>query len=311
LVAVRDVSFDLASGQKLGLVGESGSGKTLTSLALMRLLPRGAQVSGQVLLQDGRDVLTMPERDLRAVRGSTVAMIFQNPMGALNPTMRIGDQLTGAMRVHRRQNPDAAESRAIELLAEVGIPDPESNLKAYPHQFSGGMRQRVVIALALSCEPSVIIADEATTALDVTTQAKVIQLLQDVCERRGTAVIFVTHDLALASNFCSDLQVMYAGSVVERAPVESLMAASRHPYSRALLDSVCGQDLDLELPIPSIHGQPPALDALPGGCAFHPRCPFVLDRCRTETPSLQVVGGGQAACHRAHELSLGEDLLPT
>lgn len=295
LTIVRGVSFELARGQRLGLVGESGSGKTLTALSLMGLLPRSARAQGSIRIA-GREIVGADDETLRSIRGRDVAMVFQNPMSALNPTRRVGDLLIESIRHHTRMSRSEARSRAIALLEEVGIADAARRLSAYPYEFSGGMKQRVCIALALTGDPGVIIADEATTALDVTTQARVIDLLRGICEARGTAVIFVTHDLALATEFCTDIQVMYAGRVVERRATREFYARAEHPYTRGLLDSHCGPELPLDEPIRVIAGQPPALTDLPSGCSFRPRCGRAVPECERIDPQLVAVGGGLVAC---------------
>lgn len=239
---VRDVSFDVHHNQRLGLVGESGSGKSLTALALMRLIkPPGRIAAGQILL-DGRNLLELKEREMAAVRGRRIAMVYQNPLSALNPVRTVGQQLVEAIRIHGTADARAGRARAIDLLAQVGVPSPAERIDSYPHQFSGGMLQRVVIAMALSCDPDLMIADEATTALDVTTQARIVDLLLRLVEERGAAILFITHDLGVAAAICDDVQVMYAGRIVERSSAAHFYSRSVHPYSEALLDAMCRLD---------------------------------------------------------------------
>jgi len=299
--AVRGVGFDLAPGARLGLVGESGSGKTLTALALMRMMPPGTRIAGGSVRLDGTDLLGLSAKRMCAVRGRQIAMVYQNPMSALNPVVAVGDQLVEAIRVHEPTSRSVARARAIDLLGDVGIPDPARRLAAYPYQLSGGMRQRVVIAMALACEPQVIVADEPTTALDVTTQARVMALLLQLSQARGAAVILITHDLEVAAEFCDDIQVMYAGRIVERSSAGTLFEAPRHPYAKALLESRCVLTTDLDAPIPTIPGQPPHPGEFPSGCSFAERCPRAQDVCRSVDPELTVGTGASAgrevACH--------------
>jgi peptide/nickel transport system ATP-binding protein len=299
---VRDISFRVGAGQRLGLVGESGSGKSLTALALMRLIHPPGRVGGQVLL-NGRDVLRLEGRELARLRGGQVAMIYQDPMSALNPVQTIGRQVVEAIRLHMELSPRAARDRAAMLLADVGLQDPLRRMKSYPHEFSGGMRQRVMIAMAMSADPVLLIADEPTTALDVTTQALVLETLGRLVDERGSAVILITHDLGVAAGFCDEIQVMYAGRLVERASAAHLFRDPVHPYSEALLRSICDLDADVATALPAIPGQPPLPSALPSGCSFHPRCLYALDVCRTvePTPLFIAATGGMAECHRAEE----------
>ncbi|WP_419992573.1 ABC transporter ATP-binding protein [Streptomyces boninensis] len=297
---VRKVSFQLARGERLGLVGESGSGKSLTSLAVMRLnTPPTAITGGSVLLGD-RDLVRADEREMERVRGARVAMVYQDPMSSLNPVRTIGAQVAEAIRAHEDVPAKAAHARAVDLLGEVGVPDPAARARDYPHQFSGGMRQRVVIAMAIAASPEVLIADEPTTALDVTTQARILELLDRLIGELGMSVLFITHDLAVAAGFCDRLNVMYAGRVVESGPVADVFAAPEHPYTRALIDSNCTFALDPDQDIPAIGGQPPVAGALPAGCAFHPRCPLAEDACRVDDPLPLVPGPGRLIeCHVA------------
>jgi oligopeptide/dipeptide ABC transporter ATP-binding protein len=296
---VRGISFRLRRGERLGLVGESGSGKSLTALAIMRLARR-AQLSGEVLLQ-GEDLLTLKPRQMEKVRGGRVAMVYQDPMSALNPVYTVGKQLEEAIRLHRRLDRRGARERAIELLDDVGVPHPARRVEQYPHEFSGGMRQRVMIAMAMCADPAVLICDEPTTALDVTTQARIMDLLDRLVEEHHTAVMLITHDLGVAAGFCDTVQVMYGGRIVERAEAEELYRASLHPYREALLGAAVDLNLELGVPIPTIGGSPPLAGSLPGGCSFHPRCAWAQDRCRTEVPQLREIAGRLVECHRADE----------
>ena len=289
--AVDGASFSLGRGETLGLVGESGCGKSMTLRAIVGLLPSpGRIVAGQVLYE-GVDLTTLPKRGLRALRGRELAMIFQEPMTALNPVLRVGDQIAEAPLARLGYSRRRAWARAIELMSLVGIPDPERRTRAYPHELSGGMRQRVMIAIALSCEPKVILADEPTTALDVTIQDQILKLLFSLQERSGLSLILVTHDLAVVAQTCRSLAVMYAGQVVETGSVELVFAEPRHPYTLGLLRSVPRFDL-VRQSLASIPGQPPDLVLPPGGCRFHPRCPYAQDDCLTGDFPLRPLGAG-------------------
>jgi peptide/nickel transport system ATP-binding protein len=294
---VRGVSFGLEAGRRLGLVGESGSGKSLTALALMRLLPRQARIAAGSVHLGGDDLTQLPEKAMARLRGARIAMIYQDPMSSLNPLRTIGDQVVEAIRAHEPVSRREARERAVDLLGHVGLPNPERRFESYPHQFSGGMRQRVMIAMAVSANPDVLIADEPTTALDVTTQARIMDLLDTLVEERGTSVMLITHDLGLASSFCDDIQVMYAGRIVERGPGATVFERPVHPYTEALVSSICRLDHDLRQPIAAISGQPPLPQRLPGGCPFHPRCAFAVASCRESEPELiPLPDGGSAAC---------------
>ncbi len=293
--AVEGVSFDVRPGETIGIVGESGSGKSVSALAVLGLLPeRGTTVRGQIQF-DGTDLLTAPQKLLRSVRGRGIAMVFQDPMTALNPMLTVGRQLTEGMEVHLGLRHRAALERAAELLAEVGVPDPRGRLRAHPHELSGGLRQRVMIAMALACDPSVLIADEATTALDVTVQAQILEVVDRLRERLGTAVIWISHDLGVVAGIADRVAVMYAGRIVEEAGVEDLFARPRHPYTRALLGArpVLGRR---RASLEAIPGRPPDPVDRPAGCAFHPRCPIAADpRCASQVPPLREVGPGHRA----------------
>jgi peptide/nickel transport system ATP-binding protein len=282
--AVEGVSLEIRRGATLGLVGESGCGKTATALAVMGLLPKQAQVSGRVVF-DGLDLLRLPDRDLRDLRGNRLAMIFQEPMTALNPSYTIGQQIAEALVRHRGLSARAARERAIDLLARVRIPSPRERFEEYPHQLSGGMRQRAMIAIALACGPELLIADEPTTALDVTIQAQILDLLRELKAETGAAILLVTHDLGVVAEVCSEVAVMYAGQLVERAPVETLFERPGHPYTVGLLGSLPRLDRRVDR-LASIEGMVPNLMAPPAGCRFAPRCPLARDECRAGPPPL-------------------------
>jgi len=286
--AVRGLSFSVDVGQTLGIVGESGSGKSVSTQTVVGLT-RGAQVSGKALFE-GHDLLTMSQRELQQVRGSKIGMIFQDPLSSLHPYYRVGWQIAEMIRAHEKHTSKAAaRARAIDLLGLVGISQPARRVDDFPHQFSGGMRQRAMIAMAMSLQPKLLIADEPTTALDVTVQAQVLKVMQRLQAEFGTAIVLITHDLGVIAEAADDVVVMYAGAAMEKAPRRQLFYDNHHPYTEGLLQSLpsYGEDRARLRPIP---GQPPSLIDLPGGCPFHPRCPYVMDRCRTEEPPLMVVG---------------------
>lgn len=297
--AVRDMTFTLDRGETLGLIGESGCGKSMTALALMGLAPENATVSGGLKLE-GRELIGLHDRDWRAIRGYQVAMIFQEPMTSLNPVHTVGFQITEAMRAHdRRASAAELRERAVEALNRVRIPSPERRFDEYPHQLSGGMRQRVMIAMALACKPKLLIADEPTTALDVTVQAQILDLLRELQEETGMSIILITHDLGVVAEMADEVAVMYAGRVVERASAGALFADPMHPYTLGLLGSVPRLDEERETLL-AIDGSVPPPFALPKGCRFHPRCPFAAAECKSSQPPLrEVVSGHSAACLRA------------
>jgi oligopeptide/dipeptide ABC transporter ATP-binding protein len=301
--AVNGVSFMVAPGERVGVVGESGSGKSVTALAVMGLL-KGAHVDGRAVF-GGTDLVGLSNRRLRQVRGSQVAMIFQNPLHCLNPSMSIGAQIEEAIVEHVGVSRQEARNRSIDLLERVGIPAPDRNIDEYPHRFSGGMRQRVMIAMALSCEPALLIADEPTTALDVTIQAQIIELLGEVCAERGTAVVLITHDLGVLAAFAERIIVMYAGRVVEEGMVETVYYGADHPYTWGLMASITRMDEARQERLSPISGNPPSALRVPPGCAFHPRCPFARDVCSSEVPSLGVRPNTDhaSACHFAGQIS--------
>ncbi|HZZ28498.1 MAG TPA: ABC transporter ATP-binding protein [Pirellulales bacterium] len=284
--AVDGISLAIEPGETLGIVGESGSGKSVSSLAILGLVPQppGKITSGQAIFE-GQNLLAMPQRKLASIRGNRIAMIFQDPMTSLNPFLTIAQQLTEVTQLHLRHTHEQALKHAISMLERVGIPAPARRIHDYPHQFSGGMRQRVMIAMALACKPALLIADEPTTALDVTIQAQILELMKELQRAEGTAIILITHDLGVVANICRRVNVMYAGRFVEEAPVDDLFARPRHPYTLGLLQSIPRLDATQEALTP-IRGQPPDLIHLPTGCAFHPRCPNIIDRCPKEVPPL-------------------------
>jgi oligopeptide/dipeptide ABC transporter ATP-binding protein len=294
--AVEDVSLRIAPGEAVALVGESGCGKSMTALSLMRLVrPPGRILDGRILF-DGRNLLELGEGEMRRLRGGRIGMIFQDPMTFLNPVMRVGDQIVEAIRLHRRIGRKAAWDQALEALRLVKIPGPENVLRYYPHQLSGGMRQRVLIAMAISSRPDLLIADEPTTALDVTIQAQIMKLLQEVRRELGSALLLITHDLGLVAEYCDRVYVMYAGRMVEEGDVYSIFRAPQHPYTQALLRSTLGIDRSVAT-FETISGQPPNLLRPPPGCRFHPRCPAAFDRClREEPPQIPIAEHGWARC---------------
>ncbi|MAF65204.1 MAG: peptide ABC transporter ATP-binding protein [Planctomycetes bacterium] len=308
--AVDGVSFDLAEGETLGLVGESGSGKSVTNLALMGLIPRppGVIEAGSVRFGE-RDLLALAPEELRRIRGNEIAMIFQDPMTSLNPLLTVGRQLTEVLEEHRGLSRREARSLCARGLADVGIPEPETRLDSWPHELSGGMRQRVMIAMALLCQPRVLIADEPTTALDVTIQAQILELLSRLQERHGTAIVLITHDLGVVAGVADRVHVMYAGRLVEAAETHALFARPAHPYSEGLLASIPSFDGDPSEPLASIAGQPPDLAELPPGCAFAPRCPLAEEACRSGTPLLEQVADPRAAAPRYSACRVAPALL--
>ena len=296
--AVNGIAFDLGEGELLGVVGESGSGKSVTMLSLLRLLPEPPAeiVSGRALL-DGEDLIALDPERLRRVRGARVGFVFQDPMTSLNPVLSVGYQITEPLRTHLGMPRRAARERAVELLEGVGIPAAASRLGDFPHQFSGGMRQRVMIAIALACNPEVLIADEATTALDVTIQAQILELVKRLRSERGTGIVWITHDLGVVAGLADRVMVMYGGLVVERAEVRALYAQPRHPYTRALLRTLPKLDGARPERLASIAGQAPDLRRAPVACPFAPRCGHAFDRCRRENPALRPVAEGhEVAC---------------
>jgi peptide/nickel transport system ATP-binding protein len=307
VLAVDGVSFSVQKGRTLGVVGESGCGKSVTSLAVMGLIPQppGLISGGEILFQD-RDLLKLSAGGLRRVRGDRISMIFQEPMTSLNPVHTIGDQIVEAIQAHQDDSHRNALNRAVQLLEKVKIPSPEERVSHYPHSLSGGMRQRVMIAMALACSPQLLIADEPTTALDVTIQAQILDLLRELRAETGMAIMLITHDLGVVAEMAHEVMVMYAGKAVEFAPVETLFAEPEHPYTLGLLGAI--PRIDDERPrLATIEGRVPPPFAMPRGCRFHPRCPFQVDRCRREEPPLETVGEGhRVACWR-YPVDVGTD----
>jgi oligopeptide transport system ATP-binding protein len=295
--AVDGVSFELNAGETLGIVGESGSGKSVTALSLMRLIPPPGRVVGGRVMYEGNDLTKLSEAEMQGIRGESIAMIFQDPMTSLNPVFRVGWQVGEPLVLHRAESKAKAFASAIAVLAKVGIPSPGDRARDYPHHFSGGMRQRAMIAMGLTTTPKVLIADEPTTALDVTIQAQILELLRNVNREFGTATILITHNLGVVAGMCERVMVMYAGRIVESGPTEDVFAHPKHPYTWSLLRSIPRLDADRREALKPIEGLPPDLIDLPTGCAFHPRCPFAVDRCSRDTPALNRVGDTQlAAC---------------
>jgi oligopeptide/dipeptide ABC transporter ATP-binding protein len=295
-VIVDDISFDVAESERFGIVGESGSGKSMTLRAIANLLPGGVKVLSGTVSYRGQDLRGLPAKARRQLAGPEIAMIFQEPMTALNPVMRVGEQIAESPRRHLGLSKAAAMDLAVDMMRKTGIPDPARRAKAYPHELSGGLRQRIMIAMALSCSPKLLLCDEPTTALDVTVQHQVLRLLEQLCEDTGTALVFVTHDLGVVNQTCRELAVMYAGEIVERGHVKDVFADPRHPYTKGLLDSAPDFDQpDRELV--AIPGFPPSLADRPGGCPFQPRCTFAVEHCATSRPRLErVLPGREAAC---------------
>ena len=303
--AVDGLSFSLEAGKTLCIVGESGSGKTVSSLSIMRLvdLP-GRIVDGRVLYRE-TDLLALDEADMEKIRGDRIGMVFQDPMTSLNPAFRVGDQIAEGMLIHQKIDKAEARQRTLELLRKVGIPEPEARYDDYPHQFSGGMRQRALIASAIACRPDILIADEPTTALDVTIQAQILKLLKDVQRDLNSAMILVTHDLGVVAAMADDVMVMYAGRIVEYADVETIFKRPRHPYTQGLLDSLIRLEDTRDVELAPIPGMPPDLSRLPAGCSFAPRCPIAADVCAEQYPALRGrQGKHQVACHLVSDLDI-------
>ena len=296
---IRGVSFDIKRGETLGMVGESGSGKSVTSREIMRLIatPPARIDSGEILFE-GRDILKMSDDELRSIRGNRISMIFQEPMTSLNPVYTCGDQIMEVIRLHKGVSKKEARQMAIEMLREVGVQSPETRVDCYPHELSGGMRQRVMIAMALSCSPTLLISDEPTTALDPTIQAQILQLIKDMKKKLNMSVLFITHDLGVVAQNCDRVVVMYAGKIVEVAEVCELFDHPAHPYTQGLIMSIPKMSSDVE-ELYSIDGSIPSFGSLPGGCTFGPRCPYFTEECTKSEPVLKDIGGGHlCACHR-------------
>jgi peptide/nickel transport system ATP-binding protein len=295
LTAVDDISFDIMPGEVLGVVGESGAGKSMTGNAIIGLLDPPGRIAGGEIRLKGERIDNLPPKAMRRIRGKRIGMVFQDPLTSLDPLYRIGDQLIETMRTHARLTHAQARERALALLAEAGIPAPETRMDNYPHQFSGGMRQRVVLALALCTNPELVIADEPTTALDVSVQAQIIALLRRLCRQHGAAVMLITHDMGVIAETADRVAVMYAGRLAEIGPVRDVIRSPRHPYTQGLMGSIPRLDSEVER-LAQIPGTMPRLNAIPPGCAFHPRCPHVFARCVLERPQLEPLGRTQAAC---------------
>ena len=303
--AVDGVTYDLQEGEILGLVGESGCGKSVSALSILRLIPNppGRIVGGEIIF-DGKNILDLNSRELQQVRGGEISMVFQEPMTSLNPVLTIERQLTEALELHLDMDKAASRREAVRRLEEVGIPDPERRVKQYPHQFSGGMRQRVMIAMAMSCNPKLIIADEPTTALDVTIQAQVLEILKQLSTEHGVALIIITHNLGVVARYTDRVNIMYAGKIIERGSAADIYRDPKHPYTLGLLHSVPRLDQPRREKLDPIEGQPPDLVNLPEGCAFRARCRYAVDKCASEIPPLASVGDGHvSACWEAESLT--------
>jgi len=292
--AVDGVSFDLRKGETLGIVGESGSGKSVTNLSVINMIPSPpGRIAGGEILYHGKDMLKMSKKEIRQIRGNKISMIFQDPMTSLNPFLRISTQMIETIQLHQGLDKKAAKEKAIEMLKLAGIPGPEKRVDQYPHQFSGGMRQRVMIAMALSCNPEILIADEPTSALDVTIQAQILDLMKDLTERLGTAVILITHSLGVVAGTCDTVCVMYAGRFVERGPTDVIFESPMHPYTQGLIRSVPRLDREEDERLSSIRGQPPNVIDLPDCCPFYPRCDKAMDICRKKYPAWKTLDDGR------------------
>ena len=305
--AVDGVSYELEAGETLGLVGESGCGKSVSALSIMRLIPDppGRIVGGEVIFE-GEDLLKLPDHQMRRVRGKQISMVFQEPMTSLNPVLSIERQLTEALELHLRMSKRDARKEAVRRLEQVGIPDPERRIKQFPHQFSGGMRQRVMIAIALSCNPKLIIADEPTTALDVTIQAQILELMESLSAEHGVSLIIITHNLGVVARYAKKVNIMYAGKIIERGSAIEIYRNPSHPYTLGLLNSVPRLDLPRREKLDPIEGQPPDLTNLPPGCSFRERCRYSIERCVEEFPPFQqVMDGHYSACFVAEALARG------
>ena len=295
--AVDGVSFSVEKGRILGIVGESGCGKSVTSMSILQLLSSNARISGGSIKLDGKELIGLPEKEMCRIRGNDIAMIFQDPMTALNPTLTIGNQLMEPIMLHQNCGKKEAWVRAVDVLKRVGIAAPEKRMKEYPHQLSGGMRQRVMIAMAVSCEPRLLIADEPTTALDVTIQAQILELMCELREKMGTAIMLITHDMGVVAETADDVLVLYAGKAVEYGSIEDIFEKPKHPYTQGLLNSIPRLDEDVEM-LNTIEGTVPAPGAMPAGCRFAPRCPYGKERCMKEKPGVYHVENSLVSCFR-------------
>jgi oligopeptide transport system ATP-binding protein len=298
--AVDGVTFSLEHGKTLAVVGESGSGKSVTALSIMRLIDQPGEIVAGSIEFDGEDLVSVSDAKMRAIRGNEISMIFQDPMTSLNPVYRVGKQIGEALTLHKGLSKKQAFARSVELLDMVGIPNPDERARDYPHQFSGGMRQRAMIAMGLACDPKILIADEPTTALDVTIQAQILDLMVELQDRTDAAIIMITHDLGVVADMADDVMVMYGGKQVEYGTAHEVFYESLHPYTWGLLDSLPRHDVEEKEQLEPITGQPPSLINIPPGCAFHPRCPYAKERCKTDVPELRDLGEGHlVACHFA------------
>jgi len=303
LTAVDGVSFSVQKGRTLGIVGESGCGKSVTAFSIMQLLPRPmGRIAGGSVHFEGQDLTKMSLADMQKIRGNRIGMIFQEPMTALNPVQTIGRQLSEVFLLHKTEDSQAALAMSVDILGKVGIPSPDVRVGEYPHQLSGGMRQRVVIAMALACKPAVVIADEPTTALDVTIQAQILELMQELQRDMGLAIILITHDLGVIADMCDDVVVMYAGQVAETGPVKAIFGSPSHPYTRGLLASIPRLEHERKTRLSIIEGMVPSLDQMPVGCRFQNRCPYRTEVCNQPPPVSQISSGHAVACHRWQEL---------
>ena len=299
VMAVNGVSFNLDKGKILGIVGESGSGKSVTAYSIMQILEKNGSIKQGEVLFKGEDITKLSEKQMRAFRGKCCSIIFQDPMTSLNPVFTIGNQLKEAIELHTERKGKEAEARAVEMLTLVGVNEPEKRIKQYPYELSGGMRQRVMIAMALACEPDILIADEPTTALDVTIQAQILELMEDIRAKKNTGILMITHDLGVVAEMCSRVVVMYAGRIVEEAPVQELFADPKHPYTQGLIGSVPKLGSGVES-LPSIPGSVPDLSVMPKGCKFAPRCKYAMDICHQQEPELADIneaGTRKCRCH--------------
>lgn len=301
LKALREISFSLDRGERLGLVGESGAGKSVAAFSILNLTAQPGYLAGGQILFEGRDLAAMSEREIRKIRGNRIAMIFQDPMMTLNPVLTVGTQMVEALQAHRRLSRRAARQIALDRLKQVQIPSPDKRLDQYPHELSGGMRQRVIIAIALLLDPDVIIADEPTTALDVTIQAEIMELLLDLCEQRNVALMLITHDLGVVSQVTQRMLVMYAGRIIEQGPTKEIINDAQHPYTQGLIKAL-PQMGDPGHRLHQIPGAMPSLNRIPSGCPFHPRCQFATDQCRNEMPEYVASGNVDVACHEVRKL---------
>ena len=297
--AVRGVRFAVETGEALGVLGESGSGKSVSALSIMRLIQSPGRITHGAVRFAGRDLLRLSDAEMRGLRGRQISMVFQDPLTAFNPVYKVGRQLVHVIRTHTPRSAQAGRERALEVLGMVGLPDPERVMRAYPHELSGGMRQRALIGMALACEPKLLIADEPTTALDVTVQAQIVELFHDLRRRLDLTLIYITHNLDLMAELCDRAIVMYAGRIVEESGIEALFAAPRHPYTRMLIDCVPRLEEGTDRALTEIKGMPPPIGTLEEGCPFEPRCPVSIERCSHDFPAEHSVRGHRAACWQA------------